>query len=262
MNFIEILKKAFMDNWTGGASGEPNRYHGRGAFEDFNLGDMLRQNRWITEESDRNPKSERPEYTSYYHPRLTGESMRSFIEDQRSDPRTFPMGNGPMVTDSGLQRGFQDWPGVNPQGRPYDINPNPEGRNPDNPAHRYHPGAAGAYNPAAGQAARAVHRPPGVRINPDARSVIPHSRPSVTEFFDRGGRQPWLGASYDEEKQEFIPHNDAPIYGGRMSGDTTRTIVQNKDGTKETVVTKTPNPETSMTEIMRKIREYEEARAR
>jgi len=172
MNLMTALKKAFMNNWTGGASGEPNRYHGRGAFEDFNLGDMLRQNRWITEESGRNPSSERPEYTSYYHPRLTGESMRSYIEDQRSAPRVFPVGNGPSVTDLGLQRGFQDWPGVNPQGRPYGINP---------------------------------------------------------------------GLSFDN---------------------TTRTIVQDKNGTKETVVTKTPNPETSMMEIMEKLRELQEARAR
>jgi hypothetical protein len=190
MNFVNILKKRFMDDWTGGASGEPNRYHGRGAFEDFNLGDMLRQNRWITEESGRNPRSERPEYTSYYHPRLTGESMRSFMEDQRSDPRAFPMGNGPMVTDPGLNEGFQDWP----------I---------DHPAHRYHPGASGVYNPAAGQAALADRRPPGL--------------------------------SFDN---------------------TTRTIVQDKDGIKETVVTKTPNPETSMMEIMKRLRELQEMRAK
>jgi len=174
MNLMTALKKAFMNNWTGGASGEPNRYHGRGAFEDFNLGDMLRQNRWITEESGRNPRSERPEYTSYYHPRLTGESMRSYIEDQRSgrNPRAFPLGSGPLVTDPGLQRGFQDWPGVNPQGRPYGINP------------------------------------------------------------------------------------------GLSSDNTTRTIVQDKDGIKETVVTKTPNPKTSIMEIMERLRELQEARAR
>ena len=179
MNFIEILKKAFMDNWTGGASGEPNRYHGRGAFEDFELRDMLRQNRWVTEQSGTHPKSDRPQYTSYYHPRLTGESMRSFVEDQRSDPRVFPMGNGPMVTDPGLNEGFQDWPGTNPQGRAYDMNPNPNGR------------------------------PPGL--------------------------------SFDN---------------------TTRTIVQDKDGIKETVVTKTPNPETSMIEIMKRLRELQDMRAK
>ena len=135
--------------------------------------------------------------------------MRSFIEDQRSDPRVFPMGNGPMVTDPGLNEGFQDWPGTNPQGRAYDMNPNPEGRNPDGPAHRYHPGASGVYNPAAGQAARATRRPPGL--------------------------------SFDN---------------------TTRTIVQDKDGIKETVVTKTPNPETSMMEIMKRLRELQEMRAK
>ena len=172
MNFIDLLKKTFMNSWTGGASGEPNRYHGRGAFEDFELRDMLRQNRWVTEQSGTYPKSDRPQYTSYYHPRLTGESMRSFIEDQRSDPRVFPMGNGPSVTDPGLQRGFQDWPGVNPQGRPYGINP------------------------------------------------------------------------------------------GLSSDNTTRTIVQDKDGIKETVVTKTPNPKTSIMEIMERLRELQEARAR
>ena len=196
MNFIDLLKKAFMDNWTGGASidprtgqrGDPGRYHGRGSFDDFEYRDLFRPSRWHTEQRsspnfndreydmnpDRNPKSDTPEYTSYYHPRLTGESMRSYIEDQRSgrNPRAFPLGSGPLVTDPGLQRGFQDWPGVNPQGRPYGINP---------------------------------------------------------------------GSSFDN---------------------TTRTIVQDKEGIKETVVTKTPNPKTSIMEIMERLRELQEARAR
>jgi len=170
MNFVDILKKRFMDDWTGGASGKPNRYHGREAFEDFELRDVLQKNRWATEGSGRNPRSDRPEFTSYYHPRPTGESMRSYMEDQRREPIAFPMGNSPMVTGSGLNAGFQDWSGKNPQGRAYDMNPNPE--------------------------------------------------------------------------------------------NTTRTTVQDKNGIKETVVTKTPNPETSMIEIIKRMRELIDARSR
>jgi len=245
MNLMTALKKAFMNNWTGGASidprtgqrGDPGRYHGRGTFDDFELRDMLRQNRWVTEEKvERNPRSDRPEYTSYYHPRLTGENLRSFMEDANPDNADFsvntsPYGAGPPVTDLGLQRRFQDWPGRNFNDREYDMNPNPElGRNPDNPAHRYHPGAAGAYNPAAGQAALANRRPPA-----------------------------WL-EQYDPNRVEEVFRNRRPP--GLSVDNTTRTIVQDKDGTKETVVTKTPNPKTSIMEIMERLRELQEARAR
>jgi hypothetical protein len=256
MSLMTALKKAFMNNWTGGASidprtgqrGDPGRYHGRGTFDDFELRDMLRQNRWITEEKvGRNPRSDGPEYTSYYHPRLTGENLRSFMEDANPDNADFsvntsPYSSGPPVTDPGLQRRFQDWRGRNFNDREYDINPNPElGRNPDNPAHRYHPWSPGSYNHGAAQAAYAN------RVPPD-RMAYERNR---NEERLRGRR--FSGAEGGYPGQQDI---------GILPDNTTRTIVQSKDGTKETVVTKSPNPETSMMEIMERLRELQEARAR
>ena len=57
MNFIEILKKAFSNSWTGGASidpstglrGAPNRFHGRGTYDDFEFKDIFNKDRWARE---------------------------------------------------------------------------------------------------------------------------------------------------------------------------------------------------------------------
>jgi len=90
MNFVDLLKKSFMNSWTGGSSidpstgkiGKPNRYHGKGTFEDFEFKDIFDNDRWAREDiGDPNPKSDRQMQTSYYIPRQTGESLRSSMDD-------------------------------------------------------------------------------------------------------------------------------------------------------------------------------------
>jgi len=90
MNFVDLLKKSFMNSWTGGSSidpstgkiGKPNRYHGKGTFEDFEFKDIFDNDRWVREDiGDPNPKSDRQMQTSYYIPRQTGESLRSSMDD-------------------------------------------------------------------------------------------------------------------------------------------------------------------------------------
>jgi hypothetical protein len=81
MNFIDLIKKSFSDSWTGGASidprtglqGAPNRFHGKGAFDDFKMADIFDKDRWVREKmGDPNAKSDRQQWTNYYIPRYDG----------------------------------------------------------------------------------------------------------------------------------------------------------------------------------------------
>ncbi len=75
MNFIDLLKRSFMDSWTGGASGEAGKYHAPGAFDNFKAADLFDNDRWIKRQmvdTLGNPKFNRggdPVYTNYYNPR-------------------------------------------------------------------------------------------------------------------------------------------------------------------------------------------------
>jgi len=84
MNFMDLIKKSFSNSWTGGASidprtgklGDPNRFHGPGAFDNFKMADIFDNDRWTREKiGDPNPKSDRQQYTSYYSPRDITETV-------------------------------------------------------------------------------------------------------------------------------------------------------------------------------------------
>ena len=84
MNFMDLIKKSFSNSWTGGASidprtgklGDPNRFHGPGAFDNFKMADLFDNDRWTREKiGDPNPKSDRQQYTSYYSPRDITETV-------------------------------------------------------------------------------------------------------------------------------------------------------------------------------------------
>ena len=78
MNLLEALARKLKNDWTGGASGDPGRYHAPGAFEDFRIADLFNNDRW-TREPMVDPNSSSgflmnrdgitPRYTSYYKPR-------------------------------------------------------------------------------------------------------------------------------------------------------------------------------------------------
>ncbi len=77
MNLLEALSRKLKNDWTGGASGDPGRYHAPGAFEDFRIADLFNNDRW-TREPMVDPNSSSgflenrdgtPRYTSYYKPR-------------------------------------------------------------------------------------------------------------------------------------------------------------------------------------------------
>jgi hypothetical protein len=77
MNLLEALARKLKNDWTGGASGDPGRYHAPGAFEDFRIADLFNNDRWTREPMvDPNSSSgflknrdDTPRYTSYYKPR-------------------------------------------------------------------------------------------------------------------------------------------------------------------------------------------------
>jgi len=84
MNFMDLIKKSFSNSWTGGASidprtgklGDPNRFHGPGAFDNFKMADLFDNDRWTREKiGDPNPRSDRQRYTSYYSPRDITETV-------------------------------------------------------------------------------------------------------------------------------------------------------------------------------------------
>ena len=78
MNLLEALSRKLKNDWTGGASGDPGRYHAPGAFEDFRIADLFNNDRW-TREPMVDPNSSSgflmnrdgitPRYTNYYNPR-------------------------------------------------------------------------------------------------------------------------------------------------------------------------------------------------
>jgi hypothetical protein len=77
MNLLEALARKLKNDWTGGASGDPGRYHAPGAFKDFRIADLFNNDRW-TREPMVDPNSisgylenrdDTPRYTSYYKPR-------------------------------------------------------------------------------------------------------------------------------------------------------------------------------------------------
>ena len=78
MNLLEAFTGRFKNDWTGGASGDPGRYHAPGAFKDFRIADLFNNDRW-TREPMVDPNSSSgflmnrdgitPRYTSYYKPR-------------------------------------------------------------------------------------------------------------------------------------------------------------------------------------------------
>ena len=77
MNLLEALSRKLKNDWTGGASGDPGRYHAPGAFKDFRIADLFNNDRW-TREPMVDPNSisgylenrdGTPRYTSYYKPR-------------------------------------------------------------------------------------------------------------------------------------------------------------------------------------------------
>ena len=77
MNLLEALSRKLKNDWTGGASGDPGRYHAPGAFKDFRIADLFNNDRW-TREPMVDPNSSSgflenrdgtPRYTSYYKPR-------------------------------------------------------------------------------------------------------------------------------------------------------------------------------------------------
>ena len=78
MNLLEAFTGRFKNDWTGGASGDPGRYHAPGAFKDFRIADLFNNDRW-TREPMVDPNSASgflmnrdgitPRYTNYYNPR-------------------------------------------------------------------------------------------------------------------------------------------------------------------------------------------------
>ena len=97
MNFIDLLKKAFSDSWTGGASIDPstgkrgasNRFHAKGTFDDFEFKDLFNNDRWVREnraDTLGNPQFDRggeKVYTNYYMPRST--NTPNILDDQKPD---------------------------------------------------------------------------------------------------------------------------------------------------------------------------------
>jgi len=78
MNLLEAFTGRLKNDWTGGASGDPGRYHAPGAFKDFRIADLFNNDRW-TREPMVDPNSASgflmnrdgitPRYTNYYNPR-------------------------------------------------------------------------------------------------------------------------------------------------------------------------------------------------
>jgi hypothetical protein len=107
MNFIDLLKRSFMDSWTGGASGEAGKYHAPGAFDNFKAADLFDNDRWIKRQmvdTLGNPKFNRggdPVYTNYYNPREEDITDVTKIEDGkeiRTISRKYKTGGSPERT--------------------------------------------------------------------------------------------------------------------------------------------------------------------
>jgi hypothetical protein len=127
MNFMDLIKKSFSDSWTGGASidpstglqGEPNRFHGPGAFDNFKMADLFDNDRWVREnraDTLGNPQFDRggeKVYTSYYIPKterreeditdttkiVDGVETRTFTRKYKTGGRS---GEGSQPVDSRL----------------------------------------------------------------------------------------------------------------------------------------------------------------
>jgi hypothetical protein len=97
MNLLEALSRKLKNDWTGGASGDPGRYHAPGAFEDFRIADLFNNDRW-TREPMVDPNSSSgflmnrdgitPRYTSYYNPRGAVDVTETEKRDNKGETTT------------------------------------------------------------------------------------------------------------------------------------------------------------------------------
>ena len=97
MNLLEALARKLKNDWTGGASGDPGRYHAPGAFEDFRIADLFNNDRW-TREPMVDPNSSSgflmnrdgitPRYTSYYNPRGAVDVTETEKRDNKGETTT------------------------------------------------------------------------------------------------------------------------------------------------------------------------------
>ena len=117
---IDELRKAFMHSWTGGASGDPNRYHGPGTFDDFRFSDLFDNKRWVKEQmidphtgEPMFKRSGEPLYTNYYKGEAYG-GEPSVVAD--AAPRFVPSPDA-----AGVYPEFDKIPEVTPQARPVPI---------------------------------------------------------------------------------------------------------------------------------------------
>jgi hypothetical protein len=96
MNLLEALSRKLKNDWTGGASGDPGRYHAPGAFEDFRIADLFNNDRWTREPMvDPNSSSgflknrdDTPRYTSYYNPRGAVDVTETEKRDNKGETTT------------------------------------------------------------------------------------------------------------------------------------------------------------------------------
>lgn len=97
MNLLEALSRKLKNDWTGGASGDPGRYHAPGAFKDFRIADLFNNDRW-TREPMVDPNSSSgflmnrdgitPRYTSYYNPRGAVDVTETEKRDNKGETTT------------------------------------------------------------------------------------------------------------------------------------------------------------------------------
>ena len=97
MNLLEALARKLKNDWTGGASGDPGRYHAPGAFKDFRIADLFNNDRW-TREPMVDPNSSSgflmnrdgitPRYTSYYNPRGAVDVTETEKRDNKGETTT------------------------------------------------------------------------------------------------------------------------------------------------------------------------------
>ena len=138
MNLLEALARKLKNDWTGGASGDPGRYHAPGAFKDFRIADLFNNDRW-TREPMVDPNSisgylenrdGTPRYTSYYKPRGAvdvtetekidnkGETTTQVVTKyEASNSQAFPYGS---LDSSVTSEPYNPTP-YNPGGGGYDV---------------------------------------------------------------------------------------------------------------------------------------------
>ncbi len=153
MNLLEALARKLKNDWTGGASGDPGRYHAPGAFKDFRIADLFNNDRW-TREPMVDPNSSSgflmnrdgitPRYTSYYKPRgavnvtetekidnkgeTTTQVVAKFqVAPEKSNSQAFPYGS---LDSSVTSEPYNPTP-YNPGGGAYDFYDDPNAPDPD-----------------------------------------------------------------------------------------------------------------------------------